>query len=90
MVSERVIVILKAEIRHFTCVLVHAFPPLSMQPLNELLFISAFGGLSWSDTQTATKCTNIAGLLLEKVQCSIILQHHISHNEFLGFLESRA
>jgi len=40
---------------------------LSLQPMCELLFLSSFCALTWGDVHTVTKCTNIAGLIFEKV-----------------------
>lgn len=40
---------------------------LQTPPMCELLFLSAFSGLAWKDTQTAKKFILIAGLLYEKV-----------------------
>ena len=41
--------------------------PLLIQEMCELLFLSSFCGLAWSDSQSSNKCIRIAGVLFEKV-----------------------
>lgn len=40
---------------------------LSLQPMCELLFLSSFCALTWSDIHTVVKCSSVAGLIFEKV-----------------------